>query len=418
MMDDELREGLEGGLEDENRLKRPTRVGRARERQRRRKGEQAVPITAAHVPRAAARPTPRKSSAGQLAPLGGLELPSLNSIPFLRPVLVVVGAVLFMGAVIFAVSLFKNDPPPVPANALWVGEEWTYETRTDDDMDQFVAHLRRHEIGTVYARISDLNFDGSWTGRPDMQNQFEEVRPEVTRFAQQFKAAYPDVQLYGVIGVQADLAASGYRLDEDRVQRVITDFSTQIVGSLGYDGVMLNIDPVWDGDDNFLAILRRVRGAIGDEKLLAIATPPDWTPLNADVPTPSLIAPGTVWDATYKQRIALIQPDQIVIRAYNSYLDNANDYTEWMAYQVQAYIEAIAPLEIGTNLIFGIPTYDDLPPAHDVAVENVASALNGIRRGLNAAGEAGAVVQGVAIYANWTTEPVEWEQFKAQWVDR
>jgi hypothetical protein len=53
----------------------------------------------------------------------------------------------------------------------------------------------------------------------------------------------------------------------------------------------------------------------------------------------------------------------------------------------------------GTELIVGIPTYDAALPAHDPLIENVESAVLGIREGLAQAGEAASVVEGIAIYA-------------------
>ncbi|GAB4525230.1 MAG: hypothetical protein OHK0046_40820 [Anaerolineae bacterium] len=385
------------------------RRNRARERHmRRQQRKQGMTTT---------RPT-RVRRAVPLSDSGGFSLSDVD-LRLLRAVVIGVGAVVFMISVILAVGLFKNEPVEADPNALWIGTEWTYQVHEDDAVRDFVRLLREHEIATLYAQVSDLNFDSSWTGRPDLQNQFEEVRPEVAGFVAQIRRFYPEVTLYGVLGIRADLAADSYRLDEERLQRVVADFSTQVIASLGFDGVLLNVEPVWNGDTNYLALLRRVRQGIGQEALLAIATPPDWTPVDADVPTPAVIAAGTVWDTEYKQRVALIRPDQIVIRSYNSYLTDANEYAEWVTYQVRAYVDAISPLQIDTQLMIGVPTYDNDLPAHDVAVENVLSALIGIRRAVSGLTEEEALlVRGLALYAEWTTDTGEWSQFKSQWIDR
>lgn len=173
---------------------------------------------------------------------------------------------------------------------------------------------------------------------------------------------------------------------------------------------------MWDGDENFLELLRGVRESLGEDIPLAVAVPPDWSPTNATFPVPPLIAPGTEWKIEYKQSVALLT-DHIAIMAYNSGLDNAADYETWMAYQVKAYAEAISALGSGTEIVVGIPTYDAELPAHDPAVENVESALRGIRMGLLQAEESAAVIEGVAIYAAWVTDDTEWTQFKTQWVD-
>lgn len=387
------------------------RATKARERQQRRRQrkqtqEQRTVSTA------------RSSRPKQIAPAEKpRERPQLD-LRFLRPILLGVGALLFMVVLILAVGMFKDDPVIPDANALWIGPEWTYIPVDDDAIRDFAGQLRAHEIGAVYAHISELNVDNSWTGRVDGQNRFSEVEREVTDFAAAFRRAYPDAQLFGTLSIRTDLDDDSYRLDDEEVQAVITSMSSRVVTSLGYDGVLLNVEPVWDGDANLLELLRRVRRAIGDNKLLAVAIPPDWTPQGVDVPVPSVIAPGTIWDQQYKQRIVLTQVDQIVLRSYNSYLTRSDEYADWMAYQVQTLSEAVAAIEdTGVDVLIGLPTYRNDLPAHDVNVENLVSASVGIRRGLEQLTEETNRIRGVALYANWDMDDDDWQQFRDVWLD-
>jgi len=43
-----------------------------------------------------------------------------------------------------------------------------------------------------------------------------------------------------------------------------------------------------------------------------------------------------------------------------------------------------------------------------LAVENIDSAVNGVKLGLQQAGDAAKYVTGLAIYADWTTDYTEW----------
>jgi hypothetical protein len=194
------------------------------------------------------------------------------------------------------------------------------------------------------------------------------------------------------------------------------------VEDLGFDGVFLNVEQIWNGDEDFLALLRTVRAALDEETPIAVAIPPDWSPLEVDIPVPPNIVPGTVWDKEYKQRVALLT-NQMAVMAYNSGLNSAedfdrDDYIEWMAYQVEVFAEAVGELETETQLVIGIPSYGPELPAHDPLVENVASALEGVRLGISRIGERAQYVQGVAIYASWETDENEWAQFKSGWVDQ
>ncbi|HYO88569.1 MAG TPA: hypothetical protein VER79_07960, partial [Candidatus Limnocylindrales bacterium] len=189
-------------------------------------------------------------------------------------------------------------------------------------------------------------------------------------------------------------------------------FSVRVVNDFGFDGVFLNIEPVWDGDENFLSLLRKVRAAVGIDTLISVATPPDWSPLNPTIPVPPLIEPGTVWSDTYKQSVALLS-DELAVMAYNSGLSTPDDYSQWVAYQVETFARSISALGEGTHIMVGVPTYDAELPGHDPLVENVASAHAGFKLGLENAGSAADFVRGMAIYAGWTTDAQEWAAFKA-----
>jgi hypothetical protein len=64
-----------------------------------------------------------------------------------------------------------------------------------------------------------------------------------------------------------------------------------------------------------------------------------------------------------------------------------------------------------------VPTYPAELPAHDPRVENIETAIRGLNSGLIQASEASEVVEGVTIYAEWTTDDAEWSDFQIYWVN-
>ncbi|MFW5709267.1 MAG: hypothetical protein ACOCX5_03500 [Chloroflexota bacterium] len=391
-------------------LEQSERVSRARERQRRRRErKQQSGQTIAPATRRVSR---------QVQPARGRELPQIDR-RILQSALLLVGGGLFMVVLIIGVRLFKNDPPTVQPNALWLGTDWTYGTLEAEALDDLTDRIIDNEIGTVYARVSELNYDGTWTGRPDGSNRFAEVQDDVIAFVERFRTTALSRNLYGTVHVRVDIGEDdGYRLDNETVQQLIADFSTRVVTTLGFDGVLLVIEPVWNNDENFLNVLRQVRQAIGSDALLGVAVPPDWTPQEDGVPVTSLIAPGTIWDREYKQRVALVGTDHIVLQTYNSYLTDEADYSAWVAYQVRTYAEAIGDLGTSTRVLVGVPTYESILPAHDERIENISAAIVGVVRGLEDAGEMRSAIQGLALYAEWDTDEIEWEQLRSNWVNR
>ncbi len=386
----------------------PKRRGRARERVRRRK-EREMRKAQARGQRA---PRQIRPSGQFKAPR--ITIPQSGRLPFL-----VVGAVLLVVAIVFLLGRLRNDEAPGDPNAIWLGTEWSYETHTNDEILKLVQQLQAHRIGSAYVWVSWLKSDNEWAGIRAQTNTFTEVEPQVRAFVQQFKAAYPESTLYAWISVPNGQLGIPERLDDEAVKNAVVNFAAKMVDEIGFDGVHLNIETFWDGDETYLELLRAVRARLGIATPISVAMFPDWSPPDADFPVPPRITPGTVYSKEYKQSIALLA-DEIVVMAYNTDLTTENNniashYSQWMAYQVQSFTEAVAELDTEIRIVIGIPTYD-AELAHDPLVENIASAVEGIKLGLSRAGENANYIGGVAIYAYWETDETEWEQFRSLWV--
>lgn len=373
------------------------RMGRARERQLRRQ-QQRLPM---------AQPTGSRRMIRQTAPANRVKLPKIT-LPGGRAGVYAVGSVIFVVLVVYVLGRIRNEPTGTPPNAVWIGTEWTYATHDDQIMREFVQKLRDHQVGTIYAWVSWLQADQTWRGEANFE--------AVTAFVRQFKQFYPEAQLYGWVSFPVDIGESSYRLDNVGLQQIVADFSAQVITDFGFDGVFLNIEPVWNDDQNFLALLRKVRSAVGTNVPISAAIPPDWSPLGVNIPVPPLIVPGTVWEREYKQSVALLV-NEMAVMAYNSGLSSPGDYSQWMAYQVRTFAQTIDELGGGTEIVIGIPTYDAEPPGHDPNVETIPAAVEGVRNGLLAAGDAAAFVRGLGVYAGWETDDTEWASFKQSWVD-
>jgi hypothetical protein len=365
-----------------------TRSGGARERQQRRKQH--------------AQPSSPRSAPKQTAPGNRIRLPRIQWASY-RIWFTLLLVVVVIGGVVFVLGRLRPTERVAADNAIWAGTNWTYDAPDDQAVAAFAQQLKDHGIGTVYAWVSWLQEDGTWRGSTNF--------PNVRRFVEQFRAAYPEATLYGWVSLPVDGGADGYRLDDEGVQQAVADFSQRVVNDFGFDGVFLNVEPVWDGDENFLSLVRGVRAAVGIDTLISVAVPPDWSPANASIPVPPLIVPGTEWSPEFKQSLALLS-DEIAVMAYNSGLSSPDDYAQWVAYQVSTWAQALSALGEGTEIVVGMPTYDAEPPGHDPLVENVTSAEIGYELGLEQSGADAPFVRGRALYADWTTDAQEWAAFR------
>ncbi len=399
-------------MSDQPSSERPAR-GKARDRVTRRQPERLTKTGSfpAALPGGDSLPIPRRRFPGASSHIRvpgsrRIQLPRIK-LTVDRVALYVVGSVVVIALVVFILGRIRNRPSEGYPNAVWISDDWTYSSPGDELLASFADKLRDNQVGVIYAWVSQLQPDGSWFGGANFEN--------VRDFATRFKAIYPDSELYGWLNIPGG-ASGGFSLDQPPVQTVVADLSQRIVGEMGFDGVFLNVDPVSSGDSGYLALLRRVRGVIGVDTPMGAAVPPDWTPTNADIALPPQIAPGTVWSETYKQSVALLV-DHMTVRTYNTGFASADDYTAWVAYQVEAFTEAVADLGVTTTLYFGMPTYDAAPPRFYPAAENVDSAARGIRAGLAAVEENARFVSGAGVYAYWGTDEYDWEACRRAWLD-
>ena len=124
------------------------------------------------------------------------------------------------------------------------------------------------------------------------------------------------------------------------LQQQVADLSKRLTTEFGFQGVFMDAEPVWDDDQDFLALLRAFA-----QRLASICrSAPPFRPIGV-LPTPRfrcrpLMEPNTEWKKEYKQSVALLV-DHMVVMVFNSTLPSASDYSQWVAYQVKAFALAI-----------------------------------------------------------------------------
>jgi len=357
-------------------------------------------------------------------------------VEILRPLAYLAAAAALVLGIIFLLRLFNPPEAVTRPNAIWLGSGWSFDQPSDQQVADLATRLRFHEIGTAHVWVTYLKEDQTWSGKTadrdlqtgtilstvnpntgqPYQNELAEMEPNIRRFVRQFDEAYPEGELYGWISFPADVVP----LDDPQLHTRVAELATLLVIDYGFDGIYLNIEPVADGNEGFLQLLRTVRLALDDigtdrRVPIAAAIPPDWRPSDPTIPHGPFITDVFEWSKDYKQNVALLV-DEMMVMSYQSGLRRPEDYSTWVAYQTKAYAEAVAELDIGTEVFIGIPTYPAELPGHDPAVENVLTAVRGLESGLVQAGPAADVVSGTTIYAEWTTDTQEWSDFYSSWI--
>lgn len=69
------------------------------------------------------------------------------------------------------------------------------------------------------------------------------------------------------------------------------------------------------------------------------------------------------------------------------------------------------------RVLLGLPTYARGGSSHHAPAENLWMALKGVREGLASPAADRTVFAGVAPFADYTTQPEEWETYRTLWLD-
>ena len=198
-----------------------------------------------------------------------------------------------------------------------------------------------------------------------------------------------------------DLADLGQR------QRIVAECRGLI--DEGFDGIHVNVEPVDDGNVEFLALLRALRTAVGPDRILS---------LSAIRPGPLRLpfAPNFLWTPDYYARVAELA-DQIVVMAYDTALPTPTLYRRYLAYVALAVTTRLAASHGARGCWWASPPTTRPGSCTARAVETPENALLGVVAGLRGLG-AGGTFEGVALYAEWTTDEAEWATYERLWRGR
>jgi hypothetical protein len=300
-----------------------------------------------------------------------------------------------------------GDTAPHPfnhdRNAVWLEHRWLEHRHPDAEMEALFARLRSR--GVVYTYPHLIPFDAGGRLPPHDREQMRAFLAAARRVG-------PDLRVLPWIGG----LRKGYRrqrpgtvelADLNQRQRIVAEVRGLV--DEGFDGVHVNVEPVDDGNDEFLALLRALRTAVGPGHVLSVAAV---RPAPVGLPR----APNFAWSPDYYARVAATV-DQIVIMAYDTALPTPSLYRRYVRWAARSVAGALDSSGSEARVLMGIPTYDTWGFMHRRGVETPENALLGVVAGLRGLG-AGGTFEGVAIYAEWTTDEAEWAAYERRWRNR
>lgn len=288
-------------------------------------------------------------------------------------------------------------------NALWARHQWVGEKHSSEDYKNLAQLLKVNNVTDVFFHVGPLNVDGK-------------IEPEKYPFAKDLianlKREYPEVHIQAWIGQVERKGGGILDLNKIEVRKNIVETASNFL-DLGFDGIHYNIEPVYSHDANFIDLLTETKKTTSSQnKILSVASDelePFW---GAEKIARIFSKQAGFWNEEYYRQVDS-HIDQIAVMMYDTALPINWMYSKIVSWETKHLIDIVDPK---ITLFMGVPTYDDKRWSFHSEVENIDSGLKGIKNGLTDFSSDKIKNFGVAIYAEWTTDKKEWNNYKRNWL--
>lgn len=280
----------------------------------------------------------------------------------------------------------STETPPAPRPTIkrvgiWLDARWLTPAASDRALADLTDHLSMQGVTDLYVRTGPYQADGRFA-LPDA-DRVQALRRSANAREMRLWAWLPGLR-------------TRVRLEDPAIVEAAASAASALADH-GFDGIQFDIEPTPDGDIGYLDLLQATREKVQGEALLGVAT--------------HLVRPHPAqaeWEPAYFARVARMV-DQVAVMAYDSFARSATEYEQFVAYQTKAALEN-APET--TEVLIGVPTYEDRTERRTPETEPLSAALRGVAAGFSGSAVEGRTI-GWAIYAHFTTDEVEWQTFAA-----
>jgi hypothetical protein len=286
-------------------------------------------------------------------------------------------------------------------NALWLRRQWLYAGVSVDEVDTLAKNLAVAGVTRVYPFLGPMDAKGvpGWRGE---SGRIAWQPEQAAAFLGRMKAAHPEIAVLPWTGA---VVGRDLKFGDDAQLAAFTSELKKVLDA-GARGIHLDFEPVADADPGLLQLVRNLKASLGPDKELSIAAV---APRHERIP----VQGARYWSMDYLSALCGTV-DEIVIMAYDTWLDDADVYQRVMA----DWTHGLATeLKGPCAWRIGVPTYDDDGRHHRLDVERIDIALRGVRAGFERSAPPPGF-KGVALYASWTTDAQEWAAYDALWRGR
>lgn len=315
--------------------------------------------------------------------------------------------IFFIFILVIAVYLLYSPVPETNGslfnkhrNGVWMAHSWFDEYHSKEEISELGRRLKEYDMGYIYIHVGPLNEDG---GIPPYSEEIAKG------FINGMKEINPELKILAWIGGTNRAFRGKVDLGSRKVIDEISRVSKELI-LLGFDGIHINIEPLTDGDRNFLNLLFSIRNVIGDQKILSVAAM-KWRFFNL----PHIWHSKWFWGTRYYRDIGRVV-DQLVVMAYDTAIPLKKLYIWYVKNQTINITSAVAGLRNpGPEILIGLPAYEESRLTHRPEIENIENALYGVIAGLMDEESNKSSFGGVAIYSYWVMDNEKWKSYLRLW---
>lgn len=300
-------------------------------------------------------------------------------------------------------SLTVPDEPRSLQNAVWLEHAWVEEGVPIEEIELMAEQLKVDGFTDAFFHVGPLDANGM-------------IAPKryvgADRLLQVMKSVAPEVRTQAWMG-QVTTTWNGPLDLEKQANRAQIVETARALLDVGFDGIHVNLEPILDGDQQFLSLLEELQEETKPRgKVLSVSSDDIEPVFGAEFLIHTCCGNVTFWSPSYLVHV-LGFVDQVAVMTYDSSLQDPLLYS-WYVALTSERLASLVP--DGKTIFIGIPTFETGNAQFRPDVENIRSGLSGVIAGLDRAAKTSGI--GVALYAYWETSEEEWEIYRNYWLGK
>jgi hypothetical protein len=288
-------------------------------------------------------------------------------------------------------------------DAIWLGHAWVDGRKTDADMAALARRLKGTGIRDLYVHSGPLEHDGTLP---------ESDYPRAAWLIESVHRELPGVRVQAWLGDKlATESPDGLRL-QNAATRTAVVVSTRQILAAGFEGAHFDLEPLHSGDTDYLDLLDRLRALTRSHHALLSVAAHQIDPLPAFHSFwGTLTNHPKWWSQAYFGQVAR-RVDQIAVMSYDTMQPLQSLYGGYVAQQTSLALEVTPD---STDLLMGLPFFQENRFGHRGAAETVPAAVRGVRLGLSRT-DTDRTNFGVALYVDFAATEADWTAYRDGWV--